>query len=94
MNQEKVNLQQARDFTETFNASIKFIRQNFKLFFQCILLISGPFVLLSSIAGAFYQANALKMYTPMRIMDPATIFQQFGLAYLLFATIFLLHHSL
>lgn len=84
MNQEKINLQQARDFGETFNASIKILRQNFRLFFQSILFLGGPFILLSSIAGAFYQSNALSMYSPSRILDMKNLLQQFGLAYLLF----------
>ena len=42
--------------------------------------------MLSALAGAFYQSNALRIYTPMRIMDPSSVLQQFGLAYLLFIT--------
>ncbi|MGZ4055408.1 MAG: hypothetical protein ACXVPM_10930, partial [Bacteroidia bacterium] len=85
MNQEKINLQQARDFGETFNASIKIVRQNFKLFFQSLIFLTGPFILISSIAGAFYQSNALKFYSPtMPLTDPASILKQFGLTYALF----------
>ena len=34
---EKINFRQVRDFGETFNVSVKFFRQNFKLFFQSLI---------------------------------------------------------
>lgn len=61
MNQEKINFRQARDFGETFNVSVKFLRQNFKLFFQSLIFIAGPFVLISAIAGAFYQSSSIEV---------------------------------
>lgn len=92
MNQEKINLRQVRDFGETFNASIKLARQNFKLFLKSLLFIAGPFLLMSSIAGAFYQSNALTISSRMQTeiltnpgMNPLdTILSQFGWAYLIF----------
>lgn len=86
MNSEKINLRQSLDFGETFNTSVKFLRQNFKLFFQSLLFIAGPFVLISAIAGAYYQSTALGMYSPerMRMTDPSSILAQFGWAYLVF----------
>ncbi len=86
MNQEKINFQQSRDFGETFNVSVKFLRQNFKLFFQCVLFIAGPFVLISAIAGAFYQSHAISIFSLTRLGAGAfqNILQQFGWAYLLF----------
>lgn len=59
MNQEKINFHIARDFSELFNIATKFLSQNFKHFFKTIVFIVGPFVLLSAIFGAFYQAHAL-----------------------------------
>ena len=92
MNQEKINLRQVRDFGETFNASIKLVRQNFRLFFQSLLFIAGPFLLMSSIAGAFYQANALVASARMQEAILANSFtnpmdavlNQFGWPYLIF----------
>ncbi len=86
MNQEKINFRQVRDFGETFNVSVKFLRQNAKLFFQCILFIAGPFILLSAIAGAFYQSNAINMFSINRLGSGGidSLLQQFGWAYLLF----------
>lgn len=84
MEQEKINLQQVRDFGETFSVSVKLIRQNFKLFFQCLLLLAGPFVLLSSLAGAFYQSSALTMSSAMQMTNPMDVLGQFGWAYVIF----------
>lgn len=91
MNQEKINLRQVRDFGETFNTSIKFIRQNFKLFMKSLLFIAGPFLLISSIAGAFYQANAITMQSRLQsgMMEYGNnpmdiVLEQFGWTYLIF----------
>lgn len=81
MNQEKINFRVSRDFGETFNVSIKFLRQNFKLFLQSLLFIAGPFLLISSIAGAFYQSSAINAFSWARAGNP---FSQFGISYFLF----------
>jgi hypothetical protein len=85
MDQEKINFRQARDFGQTFNVSVMFIRQNFKLFFLSIALIAGPFAVISAIAGSFYQASVLGM-EPMRIgQNPIDfLMAQFGFVYFLF----------
>lgn len=57
MNQEKINLFQARDFGETFNVTIKFLRQNFKSFFKSLIFIAGPLFLLSTLFGIYYQTT-------------------------------------
>ena len=59
ISQEKINFKVARDFGETFNISIKFLRQNFVSFFICLLLLAGPFVLIYSFATAHYQSVIL-----------------------------------
>jgi hypothetical protein len=59
MSEEKISLKVARDFGETFNISIKFLRQNFKLYFLSILLLAGPFVLLNCFTSAYYQSVML-----------------------------------
>ena len=82
-NQEKINFRQVRDFGETFNVTIKFFRQNFKLFFQSLIFIAGPFVLISAIAGAFYQSNAVSMLSVAR-MGQSNILSQFGWTYFIF----------
>lgn len=83
MNQEKIPFYVDRDFGQTFNTSLKFLRQNLKLFFQSILFISGPFLLISAIAGAYYQASAMQSISMLR----SGMFgggEQFGLMYWLF----------
>ena len=82
-NLEKINFRQARDFGETFNVSVKFLRQNLKLFFQSLIFIAGPFILISAIAGAFYQSSALSMLSIAR-MDLSNLFPLFGWTYLIF----------
>jgi hypothetical protein len=59
MQQEQIKLSVVRDFGETFNASIKFIRQNFKSYFLCILLLAGPIALLHSFFASYYQSVLL-----------------------------------
>ncbi|MFL5765285.1 MAG: hypothetical protein ACJ77K_15180 [Bacteroidia bacterium] len=54
--QEEIQFKVARDFGETFNISVKFIRQNFTSYFLCMLLLAGPFVLLYSISYAHYES--------------------------------------
>lgn len=82
-NTEKINFRQSRDFGETFGVSIKFLKQNGKLLFQSLIYIAGPFLLLSAIAGAFYQSNALNMYS-ITNPRPGGVFAQFGWSYLIF----------
>ena len=87
MNQEKINFKTERDFGEIFNVSVKFLRQNFKLFFQSILFIAGPFVLISAVAGAFYQSHAIGLMSLTKL-GQGNVFSrlkdQFGLPYFLF----------
>lgn len=56
---EKIHFRQDRDFGETFNITVSFIRQNFKHFFTSLILIAGPFLLISSIASGIYQATSI-----------------------------------
>jgi hypothetical protein len=79
---EKINFRQTRDFGETFNVSVKFIRQNFKHFFSVIVAIAGPFVLISSIAGAFYSANSIG--TLYLTKGQPNILEQYGISFVLF----------
>jgi hypothetical protein len=88
MIQEKINLRQARDFGETFNTSIRLLRQNFKIIFLSVLFIAGPFILLASISGAYYQANAMRnVFSPLDLQsgNPMDfVWRQFGMWYFIF----------
>ncbi|HET6226522.1 MAG TPA: hypothetical protein VFF27_09605 [Bacteroidia bacterium] len=55
MDQERINFNVVRDFSELFNTTVKFFRQNFKHFFQSIIFIAGPLVLIAAISMAGYQ---------------------------------------
>lgn len=83
MNQEKINFRQVRDFGETFNVSVKFLKQNFKLFFQSLFFIAGPFILVSSIAGAFYQSSAIEIST-LGTITSGNPLAQYGWSFLIF----------
>ncbi|MES2591527.1 MAG: hypothetical protein V4608_06560 [Bacteroidota bacterium] len=82
-NTEKINFRQSRDFGETFNVSVKFIRQNFKLFFKSLALIAGPFVLISAVAGAFYQSSSIGLLS-LKGGFQENYFSQFGLTFAIF----------
>ena len=66
MTEEKINFKVVRDFGEIFNVSVKFLRQNFKLYFLSMLLLAGPFVLLNSFASAYNQSVMLDKATMVR----------------------------
>jgi hypothetical protein len=59
VNQDNINFLQARDFGETFNVSVKFVRQNFKIYFLSLLFLAGPFIMLYSFSGAYYESVIL-----------------------------------
>lgn len=58
---KKIVFQKTRDFGTKFNASFDFIRQEFKPLMNALLYISGPFIVLGSIMGAYYQKNSLSL---------------------------------
>lgn len=79
---EKIIFLQSRDFGETFNVSVKFLKQNFSHFFLTIITIAGPFLLLASIAAAIYSSNALNaIYKPQASFD---FIEQYGIAFILY----------
>lgn len=85
MNREKINFHVVRDFSELFNTATKFISQNFKHFFKIVILVVGPFLLISSIIGAFYQSHALKFVPQRGGLDAwKVISNQFGWEYFIF----------
>lgn len=53
---ETIPLHVARDFGETFNISIKFLRQNYAPFLGSLLLIAGPFILVDNLLEGYYQS--------------------------------------
>jgi hypothetical protein len=84
-NPEKINFHVERDFSELFNTAAKFFHQNFKHLFKCLTYIAGPFLLISSIFGAFYQSHALKFMPGNSGLDAwRYLSQQFGWEYFAF----------
>ena len=55
---EPIEFRRARDFSEVLNDTFEFIRQNFKRLVKDLLLIAGPFVLLSALLGLYLQSKA------------------------------------
>ncbi len=103
MDQEKINFPVVRDFSALFNVSVKFVKQNFKHFFQSLLFISGPFLLLTSIFSAIYKAYVMDTFAMQgglsNYSNIINFFQNAGWPYLLlvlvgiFCRIFLLTNT-
>jgi len=62
----KISFQKERDFSALFSDTLSFLKQNFKSFFGSILLIAGPFLLISGAALGYLQSGSLYMrgYSP------------------------------
>lgn len=58
---QKINFNQERDFGRVFGDTLKFIKQNFKSFFGNMMLIAGPFLLISGLAMAYLQSQNMGM---------------------------------
>lgn len=92
MNQtEKINFRQTRDFGEIFNITVQFLKQNFKSFFSAIILIAGPFLLISSIAGGVYQSSALGLRA-MALTGSYDFLEQYGITFIIFIFFSILSH--
>ncbi len=60
MSQSKpITIRKTRDFGEKLNATIEFIRANFKALFRSIIFIGGPLMLITSVLMGFYQNNVM-----------------------------------
>jgi len=81
MQQEKIPFYVDRDFGQTFGSGLKFLRQNLKLLFQCLLYFSGPFILIAGIITAYYQASAIQNIAMLRSGMYVDTPQQYGLMY-------------
>ncbi len=58
---QKIEFRKERDFGQKFNATIEFIRQEFKPLFKGVIYIAGPFIALASLVGAYYQKYSLSL---------------------------------
>lgn len=86
---EKINFRQDRDFGEIFNVTVKFLRQNFKHFFTILILVAGPFLLISAIAGGVYQASALGLNS-FSVTGNYDVFERYGIIFFVYMVSLLL----
>jgi hypothetical protein len=58
---EKIELRKVRDFGALFNDGIAFLRINFKSFFGIILVLAGPFIILTGLLSGYMQSLQSKL---------------------------------
>src|ERR1700756_373954 len=58
---EKIELRKVRDFGALFNDGIAFIRINFKSFFGILLVLAGPFIILTGLLSGYMQSLQSKL---------------------------------
>lgn len=68
---EKIELRKVRDFGAIFNDGIAFLRVNFKSFFGIILVLAGPFIILTGLLQGYMQSLQSKLVG-------ANLFSAFG----------------
>ncbi len=84
---QKIEFRKERDFSSVLGDSLKFLKQNFKPFFASIILIIGPFILLTGLAYSYMQtvimsASLSGRATGMSLFN-ADYFASLGVIYLL-----------
>ncbi|MGZ3861985.1 MAG: hypothetical protein ACXVPN_06955 [Bacteroidia bacterium] len=58
---EKIELCRVRDFGALFNDSVAFIRINFRSFFGILLVLAGPFIILTGLLSGYMQSLQSKL---------------------------------
>lgn len=58
---EKIELRKVRDFGSLFNDGISFLRINFKSFFGILLILAGPFIILTGLLSGYMQSLQSKL---------------------------------
>jgi hypothetical protein len=58
---QKIEFNQERDFSKVFSDTLGFIKQNFKSFFGAIILIAGPFLLISGASIGYMQSSMMSL---------------------------------
>lgn len=59
--QEKISFKKERDFSNLFNVSFQFLKQNFKSLIRCLLFITGPFILLAALVTTLYTSRIMNL---------------------------------
>lgn len=57
---QKIYLRKVRDFGQVFGATFGYIRQHFKSFFGSILLMAGPFALITGLFTSYFMSSVFK----------------------------------
>jgi hypothetical protein len=86
MQQQKIEFRKEREFTAILGDSIKFLKQNFKPLFSAIILVIGPFILLTGLLHSYMQTLIMaNSYSGMGGfgMFNQTYFMTLGIVYLL-----------
>jgi hypothetical protein len=84
MQVQKIEFRKEREFTGVLGDAIKFLKQNFKPLFSSILLIIGPFVLLSGLAYSFMQTYMMaNAFSGLGSVFNESYFISIGVVYLL-----------
>ena len=82
---QKIEFRKIRDFGELLNTTFEFIRINIKVLFLSLLFIAGPAIILTGIAGGFYQGNIA--FGKMFIASAIVYFILFFISFQLIITI-------
>jgi hypothetical protein len=86
MQQQKIEFRKEREFTTVLGDSIKFLKQNFKPLFSAIILVIGPFILLTGLLHSYMQTLIMSNSYAGRTgfgMFNQTYFITLGVVYLL-----------
>ena len=73
----KIQLFKQRNFSEKVEATFAFIRRNFKSFFGTMLVIVGPFLILTAIGTTFMTTRSMRYYNQPGV-DPLEVFNSVG----------------
>jgi hypothetical protein len=58
---EKIELRKVRDFGAVFNDVIAFLTKNFKSFFGILMILAGPFIILTGLLSGYMQSLQSKL---------------------------------
>jgi len=78
---EKIEFNVERDFSDTFNVSFKFLKQNFKPLLKTLLYLVGPFLFLSALLNGIFTQNSFDISSmisggtsPLSMLGPVYFF--------------------
>lgn len=86
---ELIRFNEKRDFSELFSATFSFIKQEFKLFFTCLLIYAAPALVIAGILYGFIMNNFFSMATRMDSFEESG-FSILGFKYLFFILVMMI----